>query len=434
MATAYPIPPGRGRWRLTLHNRQFINQSWSTNMVAELSSARSRRLDQAWNKPAQLTFTLDGRSPEAALITELQNDVIAWRWDDQPGAQYFTNTGCDRPLFRGVITQSEEEITEQAHTVNFVCHDYLAMLGRRFTPNPVSYYSIDQDQLVGQFVQTAVSPVSASGQTFSPGGYLPLTYNRFNPDGTLGRGLSGQVRDRTYTAATPLDQMLDDLAKVQNGFDYDLIPGALAAMMNVGDSLRDLLRIFYPYQGVQRFDVPLVFGSTVSTLTRSVDSGDYANMWRVVGEAPPGSADGTPPLFSEQWNTDANNVTVVPIGVWQDVENAADVSVQATLDQKAVGDLALSGVLTHGQVPASYTFGLRPGAYRWGAPNMGDICPVVINTGRLNVNDNIRVLGISYAIGDDGDEDVGLTVGRPTRTLTQLLTQADRDADALTRR
>jgi hypothetical protein len=434
-AVSYPIPAGRGRWRITLHNRQWDSSpQWSTTMIAELSSARSRRLDQAWNSPAQLTFTLDGKAPEAALIRELQTDVMAWRWDDQPGAVPWGTMGTDRPLFRGVITQSEDEVSENTHTVIFTAHDYLAMLGRRYNPQPLTWTQVDQDTLVFNFVQMAIAPLAASGANFAPGGYLPIGTMSMNPDATRRLAASGQLRDRTYTAATPLDQMLDDLAKVIGGFDYDIIPGFLSVILGVGTAGQDMLRVFYPYQGVQRFDVPLVYGSTVSAFTRSVDSGDYANYWRVIGNAPAGSADGTPPMFSEQWNTDSNNVTVVPIGLWQNVENAADVTIQSTLDQQALGDLAISGVLTHNQLPASYTLTLRPGAYLYGSPNMGDICPVVIQTGRLNVNDNIRVLGISYDIGDDGEEDVSLTVGRPTRTLTQLLTQADRDADALTRR
>ena len=45
---------------------------------------------------------------------------------------------------------------------------------------------------------------------------------------------------------------------------------------------------------------------------------------------------------------------------------------------------------------------------------MGDIVPLVIQTGRLNVNTTIRVLGIAYDIGDDGQEDVDLD-RRPSR-------------------
>ena len=426
MATPVPIPSGRGRWRLTLHSRQFVDAQWQQTMVGELFTARSRRLEQKWCEPAQLSFTIDGRDPEAVLIHELQTDVMAWRWDEY--------SGRDLPLFRGVVTQSEDEVTEQSHTVNFVCQDYLAMMGRRiFTTSP-TFTQQDQDNLVAQQIVTrAVAPVSSSGQAFSPGGYLPVLAANVNPDGTIRAGLSGVLRDRNYVAGADLLTTLDDLAKVIGGFDYDVIPAGLAQGIT-GNHARDSLRIFYPYQGVQRFDVPLIYGSTVSTFTRTVTSGDYANYWRVIGDTPPGAADGTPPMFSEQWNTDSNNVTVTPIGLWMETDNAADVSIQSTLDQKAQGDLALTGVLTGGVSPSSYTLGLRPGAYQYGKPNMGDICPVIIRTGRLNLNDNVRVLGIAYSIGDDGDEDVELTIGRPTRTLTQLLTQADKDADALTRR
>ena len=44
---------------------------------------------------------------------------------------------------------------------------------------------------------------------------------------------------------------------------------------------------------------------------------------------------------------------------------------------------------------------------------MGDVVPLIVQSGRLNVNTNVRVVGITYAIGDDGQEDVTLTVGRP---------------------
>jgi hypothetical protein len=65
---------------------------------------------------------------------------------------------------------------------------------------------------------------------------------------------------------------------------------------------------------------------------------------------------------------------------------------------------------------------------------MGDTVPLVVEAGRLNVNTTVRVLGITYTIGDDGQEDVALTLGRPLTTLADAFTQADRDADALTRR
>jgi hypothetical protein len=65
---------------------------------------------------------------------------------------------------------------------------------------------------------------------------------------------------------------------------------------------------------------------------------------------------------------------------------------------------------------------------------MGDVVPLVVRSGRLNVNTNVRVLGITYTIGDDGQEDVALTVGQPGRSLVQLLQQSQHDVNALARR
>jgi hypothetical protein len=409
----YPLPASRGLWRLTLHNRVWGSLTPpTTSGIGELVDARSRRLDRAWNAPAQLTFTVDGRSPTAANIIELQHDVIAWRWDSQQGR--------DVPMFRGIVGQSEDQLTEQAHVVTFTCHDYLAMVARRYITTPAgwTFTQVDQDSIVQQMLVRANSGLASDGVTnFLPGSAIPLQFARCYPDGTVNRPNSGTLRDRTYTGSTPIGQAIDDLARVIGGFDYDHLPTVDGT---------DQLRVFFPYQGVERDDLALVYGSNVATLTRTISSQDYANYWRILGNQ---TTEGAPQMYAEAWNADANNVGVLPIGLWANVDNAADVSIQSTLDQKAQGNLATSSAL----VP-SYTLGLRPGAYAYGKPNMGDIVPLVVQSGRLNVNTTIRVLGISYSIGDDGQEDVELTVGRPANNFLRLMSQAGRDADALTRR
>lgn len=415
----YPIPGGRGRWRLTLHRRVFgpagPGSYPSDTGLAELITARSRHLETNWCQSALLSFTVDGRSPAAASILELQQDVIAWRWDDQ--------TGRDIPMFRGPITQSEDQITDDGHTVTFTCHDYLAMLQRRILtgPTPVNYTQTDQDAIVSGMLAVANHPTAATGaDVFYPGSVLPLAFSIVNPDGS-DRSWSGQLRDRSYLGGSVIGNIIDDLAKVIGGFDYDVWPRSDAWGV-------DRLRLFYPQQGVTRTAPALAYGSSVATVTRSVNSSDYANYWRVIGNN--GSSDqNAAQMYSEAWNSDANNVGALPIGLWMNQDNASDVNIQSTLDQKAQGDLALSGILE-----PSYTLGLRPGAYSMGNPNMGDTVPLLIQSGRLDVNTTVRVLGIAWDIGDDGQEDVALTVTRPTVTLAEILKDAHRDVNALARR
>ena len=428
----YPVPQGRGQWRLTLHHRTYppMNLSqpaptWDQTILAELADARGRRLDQAWDSPAQLTFTVDGRTPAAAQIAELQHDIYAWRWDDQ--------TGADICVFRGVIDHSEDQISEESHTVTFVCHDYLAVIARRFflDPGQVVLANADQDYLAA----SALIPRAAGFGTGFVGENIPIGVCFVRPDGTT-RPMSGTLRARTYAGNQNIGDALDDLAKVIGGFDYDIIPEpqapdsqpaynpslSLTAPLGAG---RDAIRIFFPGQGVTRTDLALVYGTTVAAVTRTVASSDYANYIRVLGNN--GSSDPTATqLYSIQYNADAQGTTV---GLWPQADNAADVNQQATLDQQALGDLALDGVLT-----PSYTLTMRPGAYTWGAPNMGDTVPLVVMSGRLQVNTSVRVVAISYDIGDDGQEDVTLTVGRPPQTLTKILAATQSDVNALARR
>jgi hypothetical protein len=407
---AAAIPTGRGRWRLMAYRRQF--DTALPLAITQLDGARGRRLEQKLNAPAQMTFTLDGHDPAAALLTELATDIVAFRWDEP--------TARDVPMFRGILDHSEDQITEQAATVTFTVHDYLAMLARRQLTRLAAYVQYDQDDLVYNLGLLARQMTATDGTSFTPGSFLPFQHTNCAPDGT-GRFASGQLRDRNYQAGSVVLNQIDDLAHVINGFDYDMFP-------NGPNRQFDYLRVFYPQQGVARTDVALVYGANVATLTRTVSSADYFNYERVIGNkasTDPAAAQ----LYAERWNSDSNNVTVNPVGLWQNSANASDVTIQSTLNDKAAGDVAYYGLLT-----PTYTLGLRPGAYALGFPNMGDAVPLYVNEGRLAVNTTVRVIGIDYTVGDDGNEDVVLTVGRPPKTLAKMLRASDRDIDALARR
>jgi hypothetical protein len=408
-----PIPANRGRWRMVLANRAYGTVNPLNLFVADISDARSRKLDQTWNKPAQLTFTLNGHSPTAALISELAQEVIVWRWDE--------TSGSDIVVFRGVVTATEDQVTEQSATLNVTCMDYSALLARRVLTATLSRTQTDQDNWVSLLLGAASAATSSSGQSFVPGSNLSLAFNPVDPSGA-GRGPTGQLRDRTYLGNQNIGDAIANLAAVINGFDFDVRP------RDPTQYTVDQFRVFYPNQGVLRPDVLLMYGTTIAAFTRSITSSAYSNYVRLLGHN--GDSDpAAPQMFSEAFTADASSGTVGAVGLWMTGDNAADVTIQSTLDQQAQGTLALDSVLQ-----PTYSLTFRPGGYSWGNPNMGDTCPLVLKVGRLNVNTNVRVLGISYTVGDDGEEDVSLTVGRPDITLPDLLTKQTRDINALARR
>jgi hypothetical protein len=302
------------------------------------------------------------------------------------------------------------------------------MLSRRILWGTQSVTNVDQDTLVANMVTWATSGAQSTGGTvFGAGAYLPLTVYPANPDGTS-RGASGNLVTRTYYGNQILDVALDELAKSIGGFDYDILPLGGVGMGTAATT--DQLRIFYagptgPQQGVVRTSPALVYGSTVTKVQRQVTSADYGNYWRELGNN--GSSDPA----TAQYVGEANNADALGqvVGLWASPDNQADVTLIPTLVQRAGGNLNRFGVL----IPV-YTLTLRPNFYYAGLFNMGDTLPLVIMHGRLAVQSTVRVLGITYTIGDDGQEDVVLTVGRPDTTLVDVIGGVAADVDALARR
>lgn len=56
--------------------------------------------------------------------------------------------------------------------------------------------------------------------------------------------------------------------------------------------------MFYGAQGVSRTDVVLAYGSTISAFTRTVNSTNYANYQRVIGDNT-AAGEGAPQLIGE---------------------------------------------------------------------------------------------------------------------------------------
>jgi hypothetical protein len=417
------IPAGRGRWRLTLHNRQFSDQAWTATIVAQLDSARNRVLTQAWNQAATLTFDMDGGDPVCSLIQELQMDVIAWRWDDI--------TGQDYPMFRGIIGASQDQIDESSHVVSFTCTDYLAMFERRIWTGaaPLSFPASTIDNYAVQILaySSQYACETGSGVLFRNAAYLPLAIGSVNPDGTARATPVGSL-NYTVQGNSVWMQMLDDASKLSPGFDYDVLPLGAGANTNpsLAPGVRDSLRIWYPQQGQIRSEPVLMAGANLAKIDRQLVSSTYANYVRAVGNNQNVTQNANQ-LYGEAWTSDAMNLGV---GTFMTpIQGTSDQTDQALITAAAQGELNIDAVL----IP-TYKLTLAPDFWSYGLFNLGDTVPLVIARGRLNVNTTIRILGFTFTIGDDGQEDIDLVVGRPRTDLLTMMNKQAASVRALSRR
>src|SRR5215471_7614280 len=140
--------------------------------------------------------------------------------------------------------------------------------------------------------------------------------------------------------------------------------------------------------------------STVAKVQRQMSSADYSNYWRTIGN----SAGSSTQLSGEAWTADATASAPGSVGLYMTGDQVSDVKDTTWLQHQTQGKLNI-----YGTVQPTYTLTLVPqkwpdiagGFYNVGPFNIGDTLPLIIQSGRLNVNTSVRIMGINYMVGDD---------------------------------
>jgi hypothetical protein len=337
--------------------------------VAELTEARTRRLDFALDDNSSAGWTLPGRHPQTALIDELETDLVVAR----DGVA----------LFRGRINASDDTISANVHTCTFSAVDYRGLLDRRIVwpGSTAAFNQIDQATIAA----TLINDTQALG--------------------TLGiaaaPAATGVKRDRTYDVGSTIGELIGSLGRALNGFDWDISP-TLA------------LRIFYPRRGTSTVLFVAEYGRNVSDVRRTVASGDFANAIRFSGK------DEVP---------SATRVIVPGIeGRWERQLGNPDLATPAAINEQADGAIVAVSTIT-----PSYSITLTPGTWAPGVVWLGDTIRLLIRSGRLDVDTTARVVGASIEIGENGEETVSLQLARYRSTLTARLTDYQYRLDRLER-
>lgn len=366
--TALELAP-RVAGPVDLPRYQFIVVRPAGAGVAELTEAHGRKIEFALDDAATAGFTIPGRHPQAALIDELEVDLLVAR--------------NGSAIFLGRVNASDDSIDADAHETTISAVDYRGMLDRRIVwpGSRKAFTATDQ----GAIVKALVDDTQALGT-------LRITF---------GNVTTGVVRDRTYDEGQTIGDLIGDLGRCINGFDWDVSPTRQ-------------LRIFYPARGNL---VPwiLEYGANVTGVRRTVQSSDFANAIRYSG------ADTIP----------ATTRVVAPgvEGRFERQFGNPDIKLAATLGQAADAQIVTSSTI----VP-SYTVTMLPGSYDPARAWLGDTVRLLVRSGRLDVDVSLRITGISLDVDDEGVETAELTLGTYRGTLPQRLAGYQSRLDRLERR
>jgi hypothetical protein len=316
--------------------------------IAELTEARSRRLDFALDDDAKVSWTMPGRHSQTALIDELENDVVVAR--------------DGLALFRGRINASDDTGNANVHTCTFSAVDYRGLLSRRIVwpTSTLTFAAVDQSAIAARLINDSQA-LGTLGITAAP-------------------AATGVLRDRTYDVGSTIGDLIASLGRAINGFDWDVSP-TLA------------FRVFYPARGTTTATFVAEYGRNVTDFRRTVASGDFANAIRFSGEQ-------TAPATTRV-------ITPGPEGRWERQVGNPDLITAAAIGEQADGAIAAVSAIR-----PSYGVTLLPGAWSPGTVWLGDTVRLLIRSGRLDVDTTTRVVGVSIDIGDHGDEKVTLQLGR----------------------
>lgn len=336
--------------------------SWSWALVGchtrayggrELAGAYGRsltcRLDAAWSA----SFSLDGRSEEAAEIVPLATDLMVW---------------CDgQPVFRGRIGPAQDAIGASRHAVTFTAIDYRGLLDRRVAPpSGLAYTATDQTTIARSIV--------AYTQAL-PGGGWGVTNGAASAP--------AQARDKTLDPGKPLGEAISELFRLDNGGEWGI------------DA--DLKLNTWTLRGVDA-GVVVDYGGVLTDVNMQQGT-DFANGALVTGGQ---DADGNDLAAVYEASPD---VGTDPRGLWQRSQGYPSISTQATLDARAVWDLAQSSVLRP-KIAVSFARG------RWGGfghVGLGDRVKLAVRSGWRQIAAKHRV--VELAVGLDGKGGEKVTAG-----------------------
>lgn len=279
---------------------------------------------------------------------------------------------ADKLIWAGVIWEITEDAQDDEGTVNVQCTEIFHILSeKRYTSN--TYTSTDAGQIAWGLINTT--------QGLS-GGNLGIT------QGTI---QTTQNRDRTYLDEKVGEKIIQ-LTEVINGFDFEITPSIKINTLGVFNvyakrgSVIDTFRLEYG-EGLR---------NNIQSWSRNRTLSDMYNSVIVEGE---GLGD------ARLTSTETDTALITAIGLLEGRVQEKSISEQITLDTRADEFIRVRKT----EQPL-YDITVNNAYDDFGKYDVGDIVPVKIKYGYLDINTTMRIYGINVRVSDAGEEVIKLTI------------------------
>jgi hypothetical protein len=200
-----------------------------------------------------------------------------------------------------------------------------------------------------------------------------------------------QNRDRQYFDES-IGEKIIQLTEVINGFDFLITPSIKINTLGVFN--------VYAKRGSTITDFRLEYGeglkNNIQSWSRKRTLSDMFNSIVVEGQ---GLGD------ARLTSTQTDNVLINAVGLLEGRKQDKSVTEQATLDQKAD-----EYIRVHKTEQPIYDITLNNAYNDFGKYDVGDIVPIRIKYGYVDINTTMRIYGIDVRVSNAGEESIKLTI------------------------
>lgn len=278
----------------------------------------------------------------------------------------------DKLIWAGVIWEVSEDAGDDDGNVNVQCVEIFHILSeKRYTSN--TYTSTDAGTIAWGLINTT------QGLT---GGNLGLT------QGTI---QATQNRDRTYFDEK-IGEKIIQLTEVINGFDFEITPSIKVNTLGVFN--------VYSKRGAALNTFRLEYGeglkNNIQSWSRKRTLSDMFNSVIVEGE---GLGD------ARLTSTETDTALITSVGLLEGRVQEKSINQQTTLDSRADEFIRVRKT----EQPL-YDITVNNAYDDFGLYDVGDIVPVRIRYGYVDINTTMRIYGIDVQVSDTGEEVIKLTI------------------------
>lgn len=394
-------------WSL-LHMKSPKNTVSGTGLVRELTHASSRSMRFSLDQPDTLDFTLPGRSIQTAQINVLSDDVLVFRDDEV--VQRFRIVSRSIGRSGGELNASYSCVAYKALADAWIFHE----ADKRSWAESESAASREQTLIAWSIFQQGQSRSIHHNLGVSRG---PLPVSTVSRVLEIPANYGGPSPEDYFQVGQQRRPAIDDLAAMDDGFDWDIIPDPNDPMMKL------LFCCWTQGDGGRGGDSTFILddGGNVASWDINLAPSEYANVIRATGSQLTDEnfpVDGQPGT-AFWWNGSASseNPAGAPLeGAWErdvndDWKDLATITSGSKEEYTKLHDKVeeITVTLARGRWPGLSTL--------WLGDSTRFLVTVPVNdqpgTYVINRDQTVRIMEVNVTVDDLGAEDVVFNLERP---------------------